>query len=125
MSATDLAAVTISMAALVAVGLVVVMVVQLRRATADLAVAVAEVRQALDHTVGRVEGRVDDIDAELSRAQGLLDTAATVTARADRLSRVTYGAVAKPVIKTAAVVKGTSRAARVLRRGIEKDERAG
>lgn len=126
MSAADLAAVVIAVAALALVGLAVVMMVQLRRSAENLAVAVDEVRLALAERMGALDDRSAAIAADMDRAGGLLDTAEKVTARADTLSRMTYGAVAKPVIKTAAVVKGTSRAARALRRGgADGDERTG
>ncbi len=126
MSATDLAAVLASVVALATVGTLVAVVFQLRRTTEELVETLDAVRVALDESVVHVQGLVGDLDYELRRVGGLIDTADKVSARADTLSRVTYGAVARPVIKTAAVVKGTGRAARMLRRGGGTlDERAG
>jgi hypothetical protein len=75
--------------------------------------------------MARIETQATTIDDELHRVDGLISSAERVSARADTLSRMTYGAVARPVIKTAAVVKGTSRAARRLRGQREPDEQAG
>ena len=121
MSAGDLAAVIISVAALAVAGVGVWVVVEVRRSTAELRATVEHLRGQLGAEVTRIGAQADDIDAELRRADGLLDTAERVSARADTLSKVTYGAVARPVIKTAAVVKGTSKAARRLRRGGDAD----
>lgn len=119
MSATDLALVVITGAALVTVGLVVWLVIELRRTAEQLRDAVERVRSTVEASTERAAAQGDAIDHELRRANGLLDTAERVSARADTLSKVTYGAVARPVIKTAAVVKGTGRAARRLRRGAD------
>ena len=126
MSATDLAIVIVSIVALATVATLVAVVIQLRLTTQKLATTLEEVRSALSDSVGHVQDLTGDLDAEMKRVGGLLDTAEAVSARANTLSRITYGAVAKPVIKTAAVVKGTSRAARMLRKGSDAlDERAG
>lgn len=115
MSATDLAAVIISMAALVAVGVVVWLITALRRATDQLRSVLDDLHNNVGTTVDRLVIQADEIDNDLHRVDGLLESAERVSARADTLSRVTYGALAKPVIKTVAVVRGTSRAARRLR----------
>ena len=78
----------------------------------------------VDATMRRLDAQADAVDHEMVRVDGLLESAERVSARADTLSKMTYGAVAKPVIKTAAVVKGTSRAARRLT-GRDIDEQAG
>lgn len=122
MSATDLALVVITGAALVTVGLVVWLVAELRRTADQLRDTVEQVRSQVEAHTERSAAQGDAIDQELRRANGLLDTAERVSARADTLSKVTYGAVARPVIKTAAVVKGTGRAARRLRRGADDVE---
>jgi hypothetical protein len=121
MSASDLASVIISVAALMAVGVVVWLVTELRRSTEELTSALDDLRRNVGASMARLDAQAEAVDADLRRVDGLIDSAEKVSARADALSRVTYGAVAKPVIKTAAVVKGTSKAARRLRRGAEAD----
>lgn len=117
MSAADLVAVVAAVVALAAVAVAVVMVTRLQRAVDELGAAVAEVRSRAVPAVEALERRAAEIDDELRRAEGLLDRAEVVSARAETLSKVTYKAVADPVIRTAAAMKGTSRAARRLRRG--------
>ncbi len=127
MAASDLAAIIIGVAALGATAISVIVVMQVRRATDELREVLRTLRTDVDSTVRRLEERTSAVEHEMERVDGLIDSAERVTARADTLSKITYGAVAKPVIKTVAVVRGTSRAARRLRRGshLEGDERAG
>ena len=117
MSATDLAAVIIAMCALFAVGALEWIISDLRRTAAQLRATLERFDDHVAVSLDHLNTQSQDVDDELRRVDGLLDSAERVTARADTLSRVTYGAVARPVIKTAAVVKGTSKAARRLRRG--------
>ncbi len=124
MSAADLAAVVIVVVAIAVTAGVVVLVMQLRQTTEELRDVLRGLRADVDATMERLDAQADAVDHELTRVDGLLDSAERVSARADTLSKMTYGAVAKPVIKTAAVVKGTSRAARRLT-GREIDEQAG
>lgn len=127
MTATDLAAVVIAVAALGVTAVAVLLIVQVRRATDELGEVLGSLRTDMDRTAGRLERQAATIEGELERVDGLIESAERVSARADTLSRVTYGAVARPVIRTAAVVKGTTRAARLLRRGQgdDIDEQAG
>ncbi len=127
MDASDLAAVIIAIAALVATAVAVIVVIQVRRVSDDLRAVLEALGTNVDATLNRLDERTTEVEHEMQRIGGLIDSAERVTARADTLSKMTYGAVAKPVIKTAAVVRGTSRAARRLRRGPqpETDERAG
>ena len=124
MSATDLAVVIIAVAALGVTGLAVATTMGARRAADELRELATELRIDMASQMGRLDQRAEDIETELARVDGLVESAERVSARADTLSKMTYGAVAKPVIKTAAVVKGTGRAARRLRGG-DRDERAG
>jgi hypothetical protein len=124
MSATDLAAVIIAVAALGVTALAVATTITMRRTAAEVAVLAAELRGSIASEMDRLDQRTTDIETELARVDGLVESAERISARADTLSKMTYGAVARPVIKTAAVMKGTGRAARRLR-GRDLDERAG
>lgn len=124
MSASDLAAVIVVVVAIAATIGAVVLIMQLRRTTEELRDVLTGLRTDVDATMRRLDAQAEAVEHELGRVDGLLESAERVSARADTLSKMTYGAVAKPVIKTAAVVKGTSRAARRLA-GREIDERAG
>ena len=124
MSAADLAAVIVVVVAIAATIGAVVLIMQLRRTTEELRDVLVDLRTDVDATMRRLDAQADAVDHEMVRVDGLRESAERVSARADTLSKMTYGAVAKPVIKTAAVVKGTSRAARRLT-GREVDEQAG
>lgn len=124
MTATDLAVVVIAIAALALAGVTVAMIMILRQTTDELTELVERLRTDIAHAMDGLDVRAGEIEAELQRVDGLVETAERVTARAETLSKMTYGAVAKPVIKTAAVVKGTGRAARRLR-GRDVDEATG
>lgn len=125
MTATDLAAVILAVVALGVTAMAVVFIMMLRRAADEVRELTIDLRTHADVTMERIESRATTIDEELHRVDGLIASAERVSARADTLSKMTYGAVAKPVIKTAAVVKGTSRAARRLRGQRDPDEKAG
>lgn len=117
MSAIDLAAVLIAVAALAAAALLVWLIIELRGTARALRSVMDDIRIDARRRGEALNRQSTAIEQELHRAEGLLDTAERVSARAETLSKLTYGAVAKPVIKTAAVVRGTGRAARRLRRG--------
>lgn len=124
MTATDLASVIVAFVALGITALAVVLLMSMRRTADELLVALARMNDEVDETLRRLDDQTTAVDAELHRVDGLVASAERVSARADTLSRMTYGAVARPVIRTAAVVKGTSRAARRLRggRGVDVEE---
>jgi hypothetical protein len=125
MTATDLAAVILAFVALGVTAMAVVAIMMLRRSADEVRELAVDLRTHADSTMAQIESRATTMDDDLRRVDGLIASAERVSARADTLSKVTYGAVAKPVIKTAALVKGTSRAARRLRGQREPDERAG
>ena len=116
MSAADLAAVIAGVLALGAVAAVAVMVVRLQRGIDELTRTLQEVRDVAVPASTAAAEHAARIEDELRRADGLLERAEVVSARAETLSKVTYKAVADPVIRTAAAMKGTGRAARRLRR---------
>ncbi|MFN3216492.1 MAG: hypothetical protein ACE367_08365 [Acidimicrobiales bacterium] len=115
MSAIDLAAIVLSVTCLVMIAVATLVTVRLRSALGEVRELIDEVRSEASEISGRLDAQAAAVDSELHRIDGLVDRAERVSARADTLSRMTYGAVARPVIKTAAVVKGTSRAAQRLR----------
>jgi hypothetical protein len=115
MSAGDLAAVILSVTCLVLIAVATLVVVRLRAALGEVRSLIDQIRSEAAETTVRLDAQSAAVDAELHRVDGLVERAERVSARADTLSRMTYGAVARPVIKTAAVVKGTSRAAQRLR----------
>ncbi len=117
MSAVDLAAVIVTIVCLVVVGALVLAVQVLVRTLRELRTTVDELR-------GATLPMVDDLHATVSRAGGELERVDKVIGRAERItgtvdiaSRLTYRAMAPPLIKTASFVVGAGRATRRLRSG--------
>ena len=96
-----------------------------RRAVADLAGTLEHIRDEVIPAVADLQVASAQAVADLERVDGLVAQAEHVQARADKLSRITYRAVADPVIRTAAVLKGTSHATRRIRRSGSKQRLAG
>lgn len=115
MSAMDLAAVILAVTCLALIAVATLVIVRLRSSLAEVRALIDQVRADARDISRRLDAQADSVDRELHRIDGLVERADRVSARAETLSRLTYGAVARPVIKTAAVVKGTSRAAQRLR----------
>ena len=80
-------------------------VADIRRAVADTAPLVFELRASVDHA------RVD-----LDRFDAVLGSAEAISTHVEGASRVARAALSRPVIKTVALASGTQRAARRLRR---------
>lgn len=115
MSAIDLAAIVLSVTCLALIAVATLVTVRLRSALSEVRELIDQIRSEASEVSVRLDAQAAAVDSELHRVDGLVERAERVSARADTLSRMTYGAVARPVIKTAAVVKGTSRAAQRLR----------
>lgn len=103
-------------------------VVSLRRAVTALTATVQAVRETAEdvrsETVPvllQMRGIAERTEAELVRMDGLLETAASVSATLDSASRLAYLAFSNPLIKVAAFGAGTGRALSRLRRGREED----
>jgi len=121
MSAGDLAAVLVAISSLVVIGLACVVVVSLRRTVNELDAAVRDLRDRLEPAAVQLVETADLLADEAQRADGVLDTIDALSARSDALSRATYKAIAEPVIRTASVIRGTTRAGRRLRGRNEKE----
>lgn len=104
-------------AALLSATMLAVLLVQLRRAVADLRRATEEfgarATPALDELVRAARSAGGQVD----RLDDLISVASSVTETVDGATQATVRALSNPVIKTAALAKGTSRAARRLRSG--------
>lgn len=123
MSATDLAAVIVTVCSIVAV---IAVLFALQRTLATL----REVRDALDELHERTLPVVDELadtveaaNAELERVDRLVGSAESISQTVDATSKLAYRALSAPVIKTVAITSGASRAAKRLRRDGVPDER--
>ncbi len=115
LSAQDVAvlvAVGVSLAAAVAIALVTASLLRTVRALRD---ELAEFRRRSDEVLGELHETVDVARADLERVDDLVGSAEALAATVDGVAKVGYLTVGKPVIKTVALAKGTSRAARRIR----------
>lgn len=117
MTATDLAVVILSVVSVASVGALVAVLFVVSRAVADLRRCVDELGDEVVPLVRGLETSSARVVEGLERADGLLERADEVSARAETVSRVTYRAVADPLIRTRAVLRGAGAAGRRLRTG--------
>ena len=125
MSAADLVIVIVAVVSLATVGVLVGVIVAFRRAIVELGGTLDHIRDEVIPAVNDLQAASARAVADLERVDGLVAQAESVQARADKLSRITYRAVADPVIRTAAVLNGTSHATRRIRRAGGKQRLAG
>jgi len=116
MSATDLAAIVVTVVCLLVVGVLGIAIQALVRTLRELRLTVDELRASTLPMVDDLQRTVNRAGDELERVDGVLDRAERITATVDVASRLGYRAFAPPVIKTLSVVRGTSRAAKVIAR---------
>ncbi|MBS1849001.1 MAG: hypothetical protein JST73_12065 [Actinobacteria bacterium] len=107
-----LVAVGVSLAATVVVTIVVVLLVQTLR---TLRRELTEFRECSHGLLDELADTVDDARHDLERVDDLIGSAEALAATVDGVAKVGYLTVGKPVIKTVALAKGTSRAARRIR----------
>lgn len=107
-----LVAVGVSVVAAVVCGVVVV---ELLRTVRALRAELAEFRSRADAALGELTDAVDTARGDLERVDDLIGSAEALAATVDGVAKVGYLTVGKPVIKTVALAKGTSRAARRIR----------
>ncbi|HZA78579.1 MAG TPA: hypothetical protein VE623_19540 [Acidimicrobiales bacterium] len=115
MSASDLAAVIVAAASVVAVVLLAVGVVALLRTLRALREVAVLLRTETAPVLDDLRDTVDAANGEIDRLDRLVTTAESVTGTVDSASRLAYIAMANPVIKGVAFASGTAKAARRLR----------
>lgn len=91
--------------------------ISLLRTLRTLLAAIEELRAQVIPLAGQWRRTVDQANTELTRVDGLLGTAESVSTTVDSASRLAYMAFSNPIIKAMALGAGTTRAARRLRRG--------
>src|SRR3954463_11574948 len=132
MSASDLAAVIVAIASVVAVVLLIFVVVAINRTLMAMRMSIEELRRETLPVVDELHRTVITANAELERLDGLIESASSVTATVDSASHpahpafsnplikahpLAYLAFSNPLIKAIAFAAGTSKAAKALRRG--------
>lgn len=116
MSATDLAAIVVTIVCLAVVVVLVLAVQAMVRTLRELRETVDELRSSTLPMVGDLHSTVTRASDELDRVDGVIDRAERITATVDVASRLGYRAFAPPVIKTLSVVRGAGRATRLIAR---------
>jgi uncharacterized protein YoxC len=115
-SATELAALIVAIASVVAVVLLGVALVSITRTLREVRKAVQLLHAETVPVVTELGDTVRAANAELERVDDLLGTAESISGTVDSASRLAYLAFSNPMIKALALASGTSRAARSFRR---------
>ena len=110
MSAVDLAAIVVTIVCLAVVAVLVLAVVSMIRTLRELRLTIDQLRHSTLPMVDDLATTVSRAGDELERVDGLIDRAERISTTVDHASRLTYRAVAPPIIKTMSFVAGASRA---------------
>lgn len=116
MSAGDVAAIVLSVTAVIAVVGLLFALAALVRTLAVLRVTIDEVRQAGLPLLADLHSAVRQANKELGRMDVLLDRAESISGTVDSASKLAYTAFSSPVVKAMAVATGGARALRRLRK---------
>ena len=120
MTATELAALIVAIASVVAVVLLFFTLVAVTRTLKEVRAAIEVLRTETVPVVVELGDTVRAANAELERVDTLLGTAESISGTVDSASRLAYLAFSNPVIKAMALASGTGRAARAFRRNRER-----
>ena len=113
MTATELAAVVVTICSVAAVMLLAFGLVAIRRTLAELRGGGGQLRTETAPVVAEMSETVRAANVELERVDNLLGTAESIGGTVDSASGLAYLAFSNPVIKGLAVASGTGRAAPV------------
>lgn len=116
MSAGDVAAIVLSVTAVIAVVGLLFALAALVRTLATLRVTIDEVRQAGLPLLADLHSAVRQANSELGRMDVLLDRAESISGTVDSASRLAYTAFSNPLVKAIALASGGARAFRRLRK---------
>ena len=116
MSATELAALIVAIASVVAVVLLAVVLVTISKTLRAVRDTVELLRTETVPVMHDLGDAVRSANVEIDRLGGVLGTAESIGGTVDSASRLAYLAFSNPVIKVIAAASGTSRAARRFRR---------
>lgn len=116
MSATELAALIVAIASVVAVVLLALVLVSLTKTLKVVRSTVELLRTETVPVVTELGEAVRHANLEIERLGGVLGTAESIGGTVDSASRLAYLAFSNPLIKGMALAAGTSRAARRFRR---------
>jgi predicted PurR-regulated permease PerM len=118
MSAADLAVVLVAVATLAALVLLVVTLMSVVRATRELRMTLERLQRDTLPILGSMQATVEQAGAEVERVDELLEAAVAIQQTVDSASRLTYVAMAHPLIRVVAFFRGLGRgSSRALGRG--------
>ncbi len=109
MTAADLAAVLVSIAAIAAFVVLLVTVQALLRTLRDVRTTLDQLAADTLPLLGELRTTVEQAGLEVDRVDELLDTAASIQQTVDHASRLTYVAFSNPIIKVVAFFRGLGR----------------
>jgi ABC-type transporter Mla subunit MlaD len=116
-TATELSAVLLGVVALAAVAVLAVVTARLWRLCGELSRLVDEIRTTTPAAVADLTDAAQRASRQVDRLEDLIHVTGEIADRVDTATGVTFRALSNPVIKGAAITRGTTRAARRLRRG--------
>jgi len=108
-SASDLAAILVSLAAIAGFVVLLVTLQALLRTLRELRSTLDRVQAEAVPLVRAMHDTVEQAGAEVERVDELLDTAAAIAQTVDQASRLTYAAFSNPLIKVVAFFRGLGR----------------
>lgn len=118
MSAADLVVVLVAVATLAALVFLVVALLAVLRAVRELRAALERLQRDALPIIGTMQTTVEQAGAEVERVDELLDAAVAIQHTVDSASRLTYVAMAHPLIRVVAFFRGLGRgSSRALGRG--------
>ena len=115
MTGSDLVLVGILVVTLAAVAVLAVTVVQLRRMITDLRAQVQVFSHEVAPAAERLTEAADQAADQVDRLEHLISVASSLTGTMDSATAATVRVLSNPVIKTAAIARGTRTAARRLK----------
>jgi hypothetical protein len=116
MTATELAALIVAIASVVAVVLLTFALIAVTKTLQEVRKAVELLHTETLPVVEELGAAVQTANLELERVDNLLGTAESIGGTVDSASRLAYLAFSNPVIKALALASGTGRAASSFRR---------
>ena len=116
MTATELAALIVAIASVVAVVLLGVALASISKTLKEVRLAVELLRTETMPVVTELGETVRTASYELERVDELIGTAESISGTVDSASRLAYLTFSNPLIKALAFATGTGRAARAFRR---------
>lgn len=115
LTAQDIAVLTAVAVSIVAAMAIALALSTLLRTVRELRAELTRFRERSDAALAELSETVDVARADLERVDDLVGSAEALAATVDGVAKVGFLTVGKPVIKTVALAKGTSRAARRIR----------